>query len=316
MKFRTELKLSKQSHTISHTDSILAIGSCFVQHIGAKLAHLKFDTTINPFGIIFNPYSIAKILNNGLDKPINLEKECDVLEQNGTFKSYDYHSKFNASSYNDFIKNVDEENSHINCQLKTNSYLFLTFGTAWVYRLIDANKVVANCQKVPQVNFTKELLDLNELIGLYSNIIKRIIKSNPNIKIVLTVSPVRHLKDGIVENNQSKSILLLLCKALSDDFKHNVIYFPSYEFKMDDLRDYRFYESDLIHPNQMAIDYIFEKFSDLFFELKTNQLIKKIEKLTRLENHKFLSATQTEINTHNSKIEELKAKISLDRKQS
>jgi len=316
MKFRTELKLSKQRYTISHSDSILAIGSCFVEHIGAKLEHLKFDTTINPFGIIFNPYSIAKILNNGLDKPINFEKECDVLEQNGTFKSYDYHSKFNAPSYNDFIKKVDEENSHTNRQLKTNSYLFLTFGTAWVYRLIDANKVVANCQKVPQSNFTKELLDLNELIELYGKIIKRIIESNSNVKIVLTVSPVRHLKDGIVENNQSKSILLLLCKALSDDFKHNVIYFPSYEFQMDDLRDYRFYESDLIHPNQMAIDYIFEKFSDLFFEVKTNQLIKKIEKLTKLENHKFLSATQTEINSHNSKIEELKAEIGWDKKQS
>jgi len=309
MKFRTELKLNKHNSSITHSDSILAIGSCFVEHIGEKLSQLKFNINSNPFGIIFNPYSIAKILNNGLDKPIKLDKECDVLEQNGIFKSYDFHSKFNATSYNGFIKKVDAQNTETNDQLKNNSYVFLTFGTAWVYRLIDANKVVANCQKVAQSNFTKELLDLNELIDIYSQLIKEMITVNPKLKIVLTVSPVRHIKDGIIENNQSKSILLLLCKALGDDFKQNVIYFPSYEIQMDDLRDYRFYNADLIHPNQIAIDYIFEQFSHFFFEDKTTQLLKKIEKIIRLEKHKFLSATEAEINTHHAKIEELKSEI-------
>ncbi len=313
MKFRTELKLNKYNSSISYSDSILAFGSCFVEHIGAKLVQLKFDISINPFGIIFNPYSMAKILNNGLDVPIKLERECDVLEQKGVFKSYDYHSKFNSSSYNEFIKNVEDQNLNTNIQLKNSSHLFLTFGTAWGYRLIEANKIVANCHKIPQSDFTKELLNLNELTEIYCKLFNQIIKSNPNIKIVLTVSPVRHIKDGIVENNQSKSILLLLCKALADDFKHNIIYFPSYELQMDDLRDYRFYEADLIHPNQIAIDYIFEKFNNLFFEEKTNKIINKIEKLTRLENHKFLSATETDIQKHNMKIERLKSEICLDK---
>ncbi len=311
MKFRTEIKLNKHKSSVSHSDSILAIGSCFVEHIGKKLSLLKFDINSNPFGIIFNPYSIAKILNNGLDKPIKLDEECDVLEQSGIFKSYDYHSKFNAPTYNAFIKRVENQNLNVNYQLKNNSYLFLTFGTGWVYRLIDGNKIVANCQKIPQSNFTKELLDLNDITEIYTQLIKRIIKSNPTLKIVLTVSPVRHIKDGIVENNQSKSTLLLLCKALADDFKQHVIYFPSYEIQMDDLRDYRFYNADLIHPNEMAIDYIFEQFSHFFFADKTNQLLKKIEKLIRLERHQFLSATEAEISTHQTKIEELKAEIKL-----
>ena len=311
MKFRTTLNIEKNQANISHKDTILAIGSCFVDNIGTKLSKLKFSVNLNPFGIIFNPYSIAKILNNGLVKSIKLERECDILEQNGIYKSYDYHSKFNAKSYNDFITNVDDENKVISNQLKTNDYLFLTFGTAWVYRLIDANKIVANCQKVPQVNFTKELLDIEALTKIYVKIFKQIIDKNPKIKIVLTVSPVRHTKDGIIENSQSKSVLLLLCKALSDDFKQNVIYFPSYEIQMDDLRDYRFYNSDLVHPNQMAIDYIFEQFSTSFFTNETLSLNKKIEKLNNLENHKFLSATVEEIARHKMKIENLKSELKL-----
>lgn len=312
MKFRTELKFDKQSHDLTHSDSILAIGSCFVENIGVKLSNLKFKINVNPFGIIFNPYSMAKILNNGLKHPIQLEDECDVLEHNHIFKSYDFHSKFNAITYNDFIKKVDIENKTVKGQLVNSNYLFLTFGTAWVYRLIEANKIVSNCQKVPQSSFTKELLDLNDITAVYVKLIKEIIKSNPTIKIVLTVSPVRHIKDGIVENNQSKSVLLLLCKALSDDFKQNVIYFPSYEIQMDDLRDYRFYNADLVHPNQMAIDYIFEQFSKLFFTDGTKVLNEKIEKLNRLQQHKFLSATEIEIKKHNTKIELLKSEIGLD----
>jgi hypothetical protein len=311
MKFRTELKFDKQRHDVTHSDSILAIGSCFVENIGIKLSSLKFNINVNPFGIIFNPYSMAKILNNGLKSPIKLEKECDVLEYNGVFKSYDFHSKFNAATYNNFINKVDIEQKGIRTQLENTNYLFLTFGTAWVYRLIEAKKIVANCQKIPQSNFTKELLDLNDITTVYVELIKKLIKSNPSIKIVLTVSPVRHTKDGIVENNQSKSVLLLLCKALSDDFKQNVIYFPSYEIQMDDLRDYRFYNADLVHPNQIAIDYIFEQFSKLFFTENTTKLNEKIEKLSRLQNHVFLSATDADIKKHNTKIDMLKLEIGL-----
>jgi hypothetical protein len=309
MKFRTEVPIDKLNHDITHDERIVAFGSCFVENIGVKLEKLNFKIDINPFGIIFNPYSIAKVLNRGLEKRFKLDKECDVLECNGIFKSYDYHSKFNAKSYNDFINKTDHTYEKISSQLKNNDYLFLTFGTAWIYRLIESNQVVANCQKVPQSNFTKELLDLNELTDIYLKIFKRLVSVNPKLKIVLTVSPVRHIKDGIVENNQSKSILLLLCKALSDDFKHNVVYFPSYEIQMDDLRDYRFYNSDLVHPNQMAVDYIFEKFSNAFFSDNTKCLNSKIKKLNKLESHRFLNATEKEKQKHHHKIESLRHEI-------
>lgn len=309
MKFRTDLQIDKLNHDITHDSGVLAVGSCFVENVGSKLNQLKFDVTINPFGIIFNPYSIAKIINRGLDKPMKLERECDVLEQNGIYKSYDYHSKFNAKSYDEFIENADYQYDLLNKQLKSKEYLVLTFGTAWAYRLIESNQVVANCQKVPQSNFTKELLDLNDLIEIYSKLIKKLAAANPKLKVILTVSPVRHIKDGIVENNQSKSILLLLCKALSDDFKHNVVYFPSYEIQMDDLRDYRFYNADLVHPNQMAVDYIFEKFSNAFFTAETNNKNKLIKKLNQLEGHTFLNATEDQILSHQKKIDALKAQV-------
>lgn len=309
MKFRTELKLEKLKTDLTHSSSSVALGSCFVENIGQKLIDLKFDFKINPFGIIFNPYSIAKILNRSIDNPIKLEPECDVLAQNDIYKSFDYHSKFYADSYDDFIQNMNKNFSAINFDLKNGDFLFLTFGTAWVYRLIASNQVVANCHKVPQSEFVKELLDLNELIEIYSKLVNRIVEKNPKLKIVLTVSPVRHIKDGIVENNQSKSVLLLLCKAISDDFKQNVLYFPSYEIQMDDLRDYRFYNQDLIHPNQMAIDYIFEKFSNGFFNELTKSKNKKIAKLIQLENHRFLNATEEQITQHQAKIEALKEQL-------
>jgi len=309
MKFRTELHIEKQSDSISQQDEILAIGSCFVENVGLKLKHLKFNININPFGIIFNPYSIAKILNQSLDSKIDLEDECEVIMQQNVFKSYDYHSKFNANSYNNFIALTDTKNNEVKKQLKSADYLILTYGTAWVYRLVESNKIVANCHKEPQSKFKKERLQLDMLVDVYINIFNRLFEQNPNLKIILTVSPVRHLKDGMIENNQSKSVLLLLCSTLSSHFKENVIYFPSYDIQMDDLRDYRFYNSDLIHPNQMAIDYIFDKFSIAFFTEPTQLLNSKITKLYKLENHQFLNASDEDKQKHQSKIEALKREI-------
>jgi len=309
MKFRTELNIEKQSNSISQQDEILAMGSCFAENIGQKLKDLKFNIKINPFGIIFNPYSIAKILNQALDSKIEIENECEVIVQQNVFKSYDYHSKFNAATYNDFIALSDTRNNEIKKQLKSAKYLILTFGTAWVYRLFESNKIVANCHKEPQAKFKKERLQLDALVDIYIKIFNRLFEQNPNLKVILTVSPVRHLKDGIIENNQSKSILLLLCSTLTNHFKNNVIYFPSYDIQMDDLRDYRFYNSDLIHPNQMAIDYIFNKFSTVFFTESTQLINSKIEKLNKLEYHQFLNATDQEKQKHQAKIKSLKSEI-------
>lgn len=313
MKFRSELNIDKLSHSITHDSKILALGSCFVDNVGEKLSALKFDITINPFGIIFNPYSIAKILNQGLEEPIELESASEFMLQKESYKSFDFHSKFHSKSHDDFKAKVNSTHQAIKHQLHSASDLMLTFGTAWVYRHLDSNKIVANCQKEPQTQFKKEQLELSELVKIYTLLFNHLFKQNPNLKITLTVSPVRHLKDGIVENNQSKAILLLLCSKLAKRFSKQVIYFPSYDIQMDDLRDYRFYNSDLVHPNQMAIDYIFEKFSNAYFTDKTMQLNSKIEKLNKLENHQFLNATDAEKEKHQQKINQLKRELDLIR---
>lgn len=288
MKFRTEWNSSKSEKEWSHKQSFLAIGSCFVENIGRKLQDLKFNIQLNPTGILFNPESIYNLLNA---KPTN---QAHLVEQNGILKSLDYHSKFYTTDQSSFLEMETKVISQVQQQLLSVNHLILTFGTAWAYRYIPTNQIVANCQKLPQKEFTKELLDLETLKNQYQSLFLRLKKANPALQITLTVSPVRHTKDGLIENNWSKSILLLLCQHLSQSFTEFVNYFPAYEIQMDDLRDYRFYDKDLIHPNQQAVDYIFEKVGETYFNDATKQLNQDIIKLNALKRH--LPIHQSEVN--------------------
>ncbi len=307
MKFRTEISITKYEFDITHQSSVLAIGSCFVENIGGLLKDYRFNININPFGIIFNPYSIAKILKNALSKKINFN--TNFIERDGTFYCYDFHSKFNAKSNKALLAKINSTNKKTNQSLLSANVLMLTFGTAWVYKQKTSTQVVSNCHKIPQHHFTKHLLDLGHLKKTYTALFKDILKHTPSLKIILTVSPVRHLKDGFIENNQSKSVLLLLCNYLADAFPNQVIYFPAYEIVMDDLRDYRFYNEDLIHPNRQAINYIFEKFSETFFNEKTKEILPKVKQLNALKQHQFLNASQHQIKQHQTKIIELENSI-------
>lgn len=309
MKFRTEIQIPKSDFKISHSSSIIAMGSCFVENVGQKLGDLRFDIDINPFGIIFNPYSIAKILKNVIND--ELSYNTNFIERNQQFYGYDFHSKFNATNANEFLDKIKSTNKKTNQSLLMADALMLTFGTAWIYKHKISTQIVANCHKVPQSEFEKSMLDLEELKSIYQHLLTDLFEKNSDLKIILTVSPVRHLKDGFVENNQSKSVLLLLCQYLTNLFPEQVIYFPSYEIVMDDLRDYRFYNSDLIHPNQQAIDYIFEKFSATFFDDNTLNIIPKIIKLNQLKAHRFLNATDTDRLKHQSKIDKLESELNL-----
>jgi hypothetical protein len=307
MIFRTELKIPESDYKINHQSKLMAIGSCFVENIGNRLKEFKFNIYVNPFGIIFNPYSIAKILSNTINDELNFNTQ--FIERNNSFYSYDFHSKFNASSANELLDKIKSTNKKTSQSLINTNVLMLTFGTAWIYKHISSNQIVANCHKIPQKEFNKSLLDLDELKILYQKIFAVLLSQNYNLKIVLTVSPVRHLKDGFIENNQSKSILLLLCKFLADTFPKHVVYFPSYELVMDDLRDYRFYNSDMIHPTQQAVEYIFEKFSHTYFEEITLKSLTKINQLNQLKAHIFLNATKEQINNHHLKIKQLETEL-------
>ncbi len=299
MKFRTELNILPSTFKINHQSKIMAMGSCFVDNVGNRLKDLKFKIDINPFGIIFNPYSIAKLLDE------HSEFNTDFVERDGTFYGFDFHSKFNAKSKKALLTKINSTNKKTSQSLLNANVLMLTFGTAWVYQQKTSTQVVSNCHKVPQQHFIKRLLNLEHLKKTYTTLFKNILSSNSTLKIVLTVSPVRHLKDGFIENNQSKAVLLLLCRYLADEFPNQVIYFPAYEIVMDDLRDYRFYKQDLIHPNRQAIDYIFEKFSATFFDKETIDVLPKIMQLNALKQHQFFNANEQQIKHHQSKIIEL-----------
>jgi len=309
MKFRTEIQIPKSDFTISHSSKIMAMGSCFVENIGQKLDNLRFDIDINPFGIIFNPYSIAKIIKNAINNELNYN--TNFVERHQQLYCYDFHSKFNATSTNEFLDNIKSTNKKTNQSLLMSDALMLTFGTAWIYKHKTSNQIVANCHKIPQSEFEKSMLDLEELKSIYFHLFTDFFEKNSSLKIILTVSPVRHLKDGFVENNQSKSVLLLLCQYLSNSFPKQVFYFPSYEIVMDDLRNYRFYNSDLIHPNQQAVDYIFEKFSATFFEDNTLNILPKLIKLNQLKAHRFLNASDADKLNHQTKIDDLENELNL-----
>ena len=283
MKFRTELNIKEAETKINYKDNLFFIGSCFSDNVSDVLRKRKFSVVSNPFGIIYNPISIFKNIELTLSN--TKAKEIEVFYDNELWKSFFFHSDLSLKNKKEFLENIDiiTETSH--AYLKRTKFLFITFGTAWVYE--KDNLIVANCHKVSKDLFQKRLLTITEIIEKAQLLFNKLLKQNSDLNIILTVSPVRHLKDGFIENNQSKSVLHLAVKGLCDKFE-KVNYFPSYEFVIDDLRDYRFYKEDFVHPNSVAIKYIIQKFDDHFFDTETKTTIKKVEKLNKSLNHKVL----------------------------
>ena len=283
MKFRTELNIDKADFEISHKDKLMFIGSCFSHNIGSKFEALKFDININPNGIIFNPISICNTLNNVIDN-CKLEAK-DVVENNELYHSFLHHGSFSRLTYKELEGKVNKSTEIAHNFLKNAKVLFVTFGSAFTYLYKDG--VVANCHKIPQSKFIKRILEVPEIVESFSLVLNKLKIFNPNLKVVFTVSPVRHVKDGIVENNLSKSTLLLAINKL-EKANLNCSYFPSYELVLDDLRDYRFYNEDLIHPNNKAVSYIWDKIELTYFNRETLALTKEIKSLVQAKNHKLL----------------------------
>lgn len=236
--------------------SMLSMGSCFASDIGQRLADHKFHVVTNPGGILFNPLSLFELIEMSVKdaQPAGVT----YLEQDGIFLNHQFHSDVNADSRPALEEQIKRVKTDIRRDLKNANIVILTFGTAWVYRLKADNSLVANCHKVPQSDFKKELLTVAEIVDQFTSIKEIVQELNPTVKFLLTVSPVRHIKDTIPLNSVSKSVLRLACHQMRETFAE-VDYFPSYELMMDDLRDYRFYKKDMIHPNEQAIDYIWQK---------------------------------------------------------
>jgi len=280
--FRTTFEIP-QNKVIDHQSGILLLGSCFSENIGNKLAEYKFPVSINPFGILYNPESIAQ----SIEMIINNKSFCsnDLFEQNGVFKSFYHHSRFSDVDENTCLKNINTSISTAHKHLKKSKLLLLTFGTAWVYQLNKTKQIVSNCHKVQAKYFDRFKLSTHQIINRYKELILRIQAINPEIQIIFTVSPVRHLKDGAAENQLSKATLIMASHQLVNDID-NCFYFPSYEIMMDDLRDYRFYNDDMVHPSAVAVNYVWDKFCDYAVSNNSQKLMTDINKITQAINHR------------------------------
>ena len=283
MKLQTTIPLKPSGNPIDYHSRLFLVGSCFVENIGAKLEYYKFRNTINPFGILFHPEAIARFLEySGSGK---LLPEADLEEIQGRFVSFDAHSVLSASSAAETTKLLNEALVETKLQLAQASHIVITLGTAWGYRHLEQDRIVANCHKIPQKAFQKELSSVDEITATTRRILSAIAKVNSKAQVIFTVSPVRHTKDGFVENQRSKSHLLAGMHQVLDESKHTA-YFPSYELMMDELRDYRFYDRDLIHPNAVAVDYIWERFSSVYFSEETQKTMQKIQEVQQGLAHK------------------------------
>jgi hypothetical protein len=290
MKLSTPVNIPENPFKIKHEDSISLMGSCFAESIGEKLKHHKFNVFNNPFGIIYNPFSLAKSVSRVIAN--NIYSEDDISYFNNKWLSLDHHGSFSKLDKNECLTTINDSIQTAHEKLKESKTLFITFGSAWVYEYGEFG-IVANCHKMPSQEFNKRLLSVKEIISCYENLIEELKSFNPELKIVFTVSPVRHVKDGVHENNLSKSTLHLAVHQLVLQHK-NCSYFPAYEIIVDELRDYRYYKDDLVHPTSMAINYVWEHFSTCYFNKETQQLNTEIGKIQSALSHKPFNTASEE----------------------
>ncbi|QSE97034.1 GSCFA domain-containing protein [Fulvivirga lutea] len=281
--FRTELNITPSKDKITLSTPILTIGSCFSDNIGEKLEENKFQVLSNPFGTVYNPISIFKLLNTAVSQ--NLPEADSYLTNDGLHANYDFHSSFSSLHQGDLEESIEESISKTHQFLKSAKVIIITFGTAFVYRRIDNNTIVANCHKVPAKEFNKELLSHEAICNQFKVTYMQLKAFNPDLRFMLTVSPVRHIKDTLELNSVSKSALRTACHSLQEEYD-DITYFPSYEIQLDDLRDYRFYKSDMLHPTEEATDYIWNKFAECNFDKNTIEFINEWAKIKRAIDHK------------------------------
>jgi hypothetical protein len=288
--FRTILPLKDSPTKISHEDQVIFMGSCFAQEMGEKMSRYQFNCCTNPFGILFNPSSLATALDRIIaNRPYS---STELTFDDRLFHSFDHHGSFSKPKEKDILEEINQSLSLAHAQLKNSRVLIITFGSAWVYRLISTGKVVANCHKFPQQAFAKELLTFSEIVLTWKRCLQDLKQLNADLQIIFSVSPVRYLRDGFEGNQLSKSHLILAVHELCNE--KDVSYFPSYEIQMDDLRDYRFYKSDMLHPSAEAVQYIWEQFINVHIDPYSRQLMNSMEKYILLKEHRSISETEDE----------------------
>ena len=275
MELLTKLNLEPQAHhLIDYQSKVVLLGSCFSEHITEKLTYFKFQNFSNPFGILFQPLAVETLITKAINEDPFIDEELFYL--NEQWHSFDVHSKLSDSSKAVLLERLNENLKKSHKALKAASHIVITLGTAWCYRHIETDRFVANCHKVPQKKFLKELLSIEKISQSLEAQIALLRSINPKVNVMFTVSPVRHLKDGFVENTRSKSHLISAIHEIVEPRKH-IFYFPSYEIMMDELRDYRFYGPDMLHPTPTAVNYIWKKFQSVWISNESHLIMKDVD---------------------------------------
>lgn len=308
MTFRTILnqkEIQKSKHQINYQSKIGLMGSCFVENIGEKLVYFKFDTFVNPYGILFNPKAIEKALSDIVSRKEYAKEDLEF--KNELWLSLHHHSSFSNKEALKTKEKINQSIKHTHSKLKKTTHLIITLGTSWVYHHIETDQLVANCHKIPQSHFIKRQLSIDEIIESLRNSIEYVKSLNPEIQLIFTLSPVRHLKDGMLANSLSKAKLLSgIHEVVSNT---DAIYFPSYEIQMDDLRDYRFYTKDMLHPNDMAIEYIWKIFKETWINPKIFSTMEEVASIQRDVMHKPFNPSSESSKKFSLNIQKKKEKL-------
>lgn len=311
MKFTTAVPISKSKFPIDYQSKILSFGSCFAENMARKFDYYKFQNACNPFGVLFHPIAIENIISRAVN--LELFEEKELFFNNERWHNFEVHSDLSHSDKDKLLNEINDLLVTTNQHLREASHLIITYGTAWVYQNKQTIKWVANCHKVPQKNFIKEILSVLDIEKSIQNTIDLIEKVNPSCNIIFTVSPVRHLKDGFQENQRSKANLIAALHSTFDIRHSTKSYFPSYEMMMDELRDYRFYAEDLLHPNQVAIDYIWERFVESSVSEEAIPTMKDVGSVQRDLSHRPFNPSSESFQKFqiqlDSKIQKLKSKF-------
>lgn len=293
MQFFANINIKSLEPAITYRDKILLTGSCFTEHIGNFLLENKFDVLQNPNGILFDPVSVASSLLSYIQDKQYTEDELFYL--NETWNSWQHHSRFSNIDKTEGLNNINKSQQQAHAFLKEADWLIITLGSAFTYKLVlgsslsiqqnGAGSEVANCHKAPAQHFNKHLNTIEEIVTAFDGVLYRLFHLNPKLKIIFTISPVRHLRDGVVDNNRSKARLIEAVHHLVNKFSR-LYYFPAYELVIDVLRDYRFYDVDLAHPNYAATQFVLEKFSESCFDQPTRDLLEEVKKIVIARKHK------------------------------
>jgi len=304
--FYTAVNIDSSTFKINYHHRVMTLGSCFAENIGRRLHDAYFFSDVNPFGVLYNPVSIANSMEIVL-KNIQFSP-TDIFQAKSLWQSFSHSSFFSDISAEACLQKINTRLEIAKEFLKETDFLLITFGTAWVFEDKQSGRVVSNCHKLPANQFVRRRLTVQEIVEVYADLIQRLQVQFPNLKLIFSVSPIRHFKDGAHENNISKSTLILAIEALQKQFPQ-LDYFPAYEIMMDELRDYRYYASDMLHPSEVAVDYIWKRFSETYFDAETLQIKKELEQLARDLEHRPLHNKSEDFLIFQAKLEKRKVEL-------